>query len=122
MFLAEHTKVRAMLALTESGGTARFLSRFRSSVPIFALSRHESARRKMAMMRDVFPVAFDSRGLPTREAARGAIRQLFGMGLLAESDRVLITSGDHMETHGTTNTLRLLQVGAGGSAEGMGEL
>ena len=122
MFLAEHTKVRAMLALTESGGTARFLSRFRSSVPIFALSRHEGARRKMAMMRDVFPVAFDSRGLPTREAARGAIRQLFGMGLLAESDRVLITSGDHMETHGTTNTLRLLQVGAGGSAEGMGEL
>ena len=122
MILAEHTKVRAMLALTESGGTARFLSRFRSSVPIFALSRHEGARRKMAMMRDVFPVAFDSRGLPTREAARGAIRQLFGMGLLAESDRVLITSGDHMETHGTTNTLRLLQVGAGGSAEGMGEL
>ena len=122
MFLAEHTKVRAMLALTESGGTARFLSRFRSAVPIFALSRHEGARRKMAMMRDVFPVAFDSRGLPTREAARGAIRQLFGMGLLAESDRVLITSGDHMETHGSTNTLRLLQVGAGGSAEGMGEL
>ena len=122
MFLAEHTKVRAMLALTESGGTARFLSRFRSSVPIFGLSRHEGARRKMAMMRDVFPVAFDSRGLPTREAARGAIRQLFGMGLLSESDRVLITSGDHMETHGSTNTLRLLQVGAGGSAEGMGEL
>jgi pyruvate kinase len=122
MFLAEHTKVRAMLALTESGGTARFLSRFRSSVPIFGMSRHEGARRKMAMMRDVFPVAFDSRGLPTREAARGAIRQLFGMGLLSESDRVLITSGDHMETHGSTNTLRLLQVGAGGSAEGMGEL
>ena len=42
--------------------------------------------------------------------------------LLAESDRVLITSGDHMEVHGTTNTLRLLQVGAGGIAEGLGDL
>jgi pyruvate kinase len=42
--------------------------------------------------------------------------------MLAEGDRVLITSGDHMEQHGSTNTLRLLQVGAGGVAEGMGEL
>jgi len=122
MFLAEHIKVRAMIALTESGGTARFLSRFRSSVPIFGLSRHEGARRKMALMRDVFPIAFDSRGLPTREAARGAIQQLFDLELLAESDRVLITSGDHMEVHGTTNTLRLLQVGSTGNAEGLGEL
>jgi pyruvate kinase len=122
MFLAEHIKVRAMIALTESGGTARFLSRFRSEVPIFGLSRHDGARRRMAMMRDVFPVAFDSRGLPTREAARGAVRQLFQLGLLSVGDRVLITSGDHMEVHGTTNTLRLLQVGPDGSAEGLGEL
>ncbi len=122
MFLAEHVNVRAIIALTESGGTARFLSRFRSEAPIFGLSRHDGARRKMALMRDVYPVAFDSRGLPTREAARGAIRQLFESGLLSEGDRVLITSGDHMEMHGSTNTLRLLQVGAGGHAQGMGEL
>jgi pyruvate kinase len=122
MFLAEHIKVRALVALTESGGTARFLSRFRSEVPIFGLSRHDGSRRRMALMRDVFPIDFDSRGLPTREAARGAIRQLFELGFLGASDRVLITSGDHMEVHGTTNTLRLLQVGPGGSAEGLGEL
>ncbi|MEO8160108.1 MAG: pyruvate kinase [Arenimonas sp.] len=122
MFLAEHIKVRAIIALTESGGTARFLSRFRSDVPIFGLSRHDGARRRMALMRDVFPIDFDSRGLPTREAARGAIRQLFELSLLSVSDRVLITSGDHMEVHGTTNTLRLLQVGADGIAEGLGEL
>ena len=122
MFLAEHIKVRAIIALTESGGTARYLSRFRSRVPIFGLSRHDGSRRKMALMRDVFPVAFDSRGLPTREAARGAIKQLHDLELLAEADRVLITSGDHMEVHGTTNTLRLLKVGADGIAEGLGEL
>jgi len=122
MFLSEHIGVRAIVAMTESGGTARFLSRFRSEVPIFGLSRHDGARRRMAMMRDVFPIDFDSRGMPTREAARGAVRQLFDMGFLAAGDRVLITSGDHMEVHGTTNTLRLLQVGAGGVASGLGEL
>ena len=122
MFLAEHIQVRAIIALTESGGTARYLSRFRSAVPIYGLSRHEGARRRMAMIRDVFPVDFDSHGLPTREAARGAIRQLFEAGLLAEGDRVIITSGDHMERHGATNTLRLLKVGPAGRAEGLGEL
>jgi pyruvate kinase len=122
MFLAEHIKVRAILALTESGGTARYLSRFRSQAPIYGLSRHAPSRRRMAMIRDVFPIDFNSQGQSTREAARGAVRQLFELGLLAEGDRVMVTSGDHMEIHGATNTLRLLQVGPGGKAEGLGEL
>ena len=73
-------------------------------------------------MRDVFPVAFDSRGLATREAAREALKSLFDAGLLAEGDRVVFTSGDHMEQHGATNTLRLLQVGPGGLAQGLGDI
>ena len=122
MFLAEHIQVRAIVALTESGGTARFLSRFRSTVPIFALSAHQRARRRMTMLRDVFPVSFDSDGLPPRKAARAAIQRLFELGLLATGDRVIITSGDHMGQHGATNTLRLLAVGEAGQAEGLGFL
>lgn len=122
MFLSEHIGVRAIVAMTESGGTARFLSRFRSSVPIYGLSRHDRARRKMAMMRDVFPIDFDSRGMATREAARAALKAMFEVNLLAEGDRVIFTSGDHMEHHGATNTLRLLEVGPGGVAQGLGEI
>jgi pyruvate kinase len=76
----------------------------------------------MALMRDVFPINFDSRGLTPREAARGAIRLLAEAGLLEAGNRVVFTSGEHMETHGATNTLRLLEVGANGSASGLGEL
>ena len=76
----------------------------------------------MAMIRDVFPIAFDSRGLAPREAARDAMRVLHDRALLAEGDRVIFTSGDHMEKHGATNTLRLLQMGERGKAEGLGEL
>jgi len=120
MFLSEHIGVRAIVAMTESGGTPRYLSRFRASVPIYGLSRHPGARRRMALMRDVFPVAFDSRGLATREAAREAVRVLYEQGFLAEGDRIIFTSGDHMEQHGATNTLRLLKVGSAGQAEGLG--
>jgi pyruvate kinase len=122
MFLAEHIQVRAIIAMTESGGTARYLSRFRSTVPIYGLSRHGPSRRRMGMMRDVFPIDFDSRGQSPRKAAREAVRHLHALGLLSEGDRVLITSGDHMEQHGATNTLRLLKVGPDGVAEGLGDL
>ena len=122
MFLSEHIGVRAVVAMTESGGTARFLSRFRSSVPIFAFSRHAPARRKMALMRDVFPMDYDSRGQTPREAARGSIRLLVDAGLLQPGDRVVFTSGEHMETRGATNTLRLLEIGEDGRAAGLGEL
>ena len=122
MFLCEHIGVRAIVAMTESGGTARCLSRFRSPVPIYGFSRHPGSRRRMALMRDVFPVDFDSRGLASRDAARQAVKLLFDRGLLAVGDRVVFTSGDHMERHGATNTLRLLQVGPEGLAGGLGDL
>lgn len=122
MFLTEHIGVRAIVAMTESGGTARHLSRFRAKAPVYAFSRHDGARRRMAMMRDVFPIAFDSRGLAPREAAREASRCLYDRGSLAQGDRIIFTSGDHMEKLGATNTLRLLQIGTDGKAEGLGEL
>jgi pyruvate kinase len=47
---------------------------------------------------------------------------LFDVGLLAEGHRVVSTGGDHMEHRGATNTMRLLVVGEGGSAQGLGEI
>ncbi len=122
MFLTEHIGVGAIVAMTESGGTARFLSRFRGKAPIFAFARLPAARHRMALMRDVFPMDYDSRGETPRQAARGSIRKLVEAGLLGAGDRVVFTSGEHMETHGATNTLRLLRVGEDGRAEGLGEL
>jgi len=122
MFLSEHIGVAAIVAMTESGGTARYLSRYRAGPPIYAFSRHAGARRRMALMRDVFPIDYDSRGQTPRQAARGSIQLLVEAGVLDPGNRVVFTSGEHMETHGATNTLRLLQVGKDGRAEGLGEL
>ncbi|QYR53395.1 pyruvate kinase [Lysobacter soyae] len=122
MFLTEHIGVGAIVALTESGGTARFLSRFRSRVPIFAFSNHADSRRRMRLMRDVFPVAFDSTGMQPREAARVAIKHLFDEGALEVGERLVFTSGEAMEQLGATNTLRLLVVDEAGNAAGLGEI
>ena len=122
MFLTEHMDVAAIIAMTESGATARYLSRFRSPVPIYAFTRHADARRRMGLMRDVFPIDFDSRGLAARDAAVSAIKRLHDLGTLEVGERVIFTSGDTMQQHGATNTLRLMEVGEGGIARGLGEL
>ena len=122
MALAAKVNVRAIIALTESGTTAQWLSRYRSSVPIYALSRSASARRRMQLLRDVHPVAFDVSDVEPAQVARAAIRQLFDEGSVAAGDRVLLTHGDHTGRHGGTNTLKLLHVGKDGIAEGLREL
>ncbi|MEO8012503.1 MAG: pyruvate kinase [Dokdonella sp.] len=122
MFLANRIGVRAIVALTESGATARWLSRHRSSVPIYALSRNGAARRRMLLFRDVHPIEFDPQDVGPTQAARDAILHLFRLGHLSVDDRVILTNGDHTGQLGGTNTLKLLRVGAHGIAEGLSDL
>jgi pyruvate kinase len=122
MYLADKIKARAIVALTESGATAQWLSRFRSPVPIYAMTRHIDARQRMTLFRDVYPVAFDPQGTGVQNAAKLAVELLFARGSLVEGDRVVLTTGDHTGLLGGTNTLKLLKVGAGGSPEGMAGL
>ena len=122
MFLAEHIDVRAIVAMTESGGTAGHLSRFHGNAPIYAIAASAAARRRMALMSNVFPVELDTAGLSPRQSARAAVAHLVAQQRLAAGDRLIFTSGENMAVHGSTNTLRLLEVGSDGNACGLGEL
>jgi pyruvate kinase len=122
MFIATQLRARAIVALTESGTTAKWLSRYRTSVPIFALTPSADALRRMLLLRDVKPMAFDSRAGDPVPAVRDAVRQLFESGDLAAGDRVLLTHGDHTGQGGGTNTLKLLSVGEDGIAESLRDL
>ena len=122
MLLASEIGVRAIVALTESGATAQWLSRYRSAVPIYALSPFADARRRMLVLRDVQPVQFTHDTLNPAVSAREAVRQLFAAGKLSEGDRVVLTHGDHIGKGGGTNTLKLLSVGADGMVESLRDL
>src|SRR6185437_12421180 len=122
MFLATQMPIRAIVALTESGTTAQWLSRYRSSVPIYALTPSAEARRRMLLLRDVRPIPFAGHDTYPALVVREAVRQLFQRGDLVEGDRVLLTHGDHTGRGGGTNTLKLLSVGADGIAESLRDL
>jgi pyruvate kinase len=122
MFLATQLPARAIVALTESGTTAQWLSRYRTSVPIYALTPSAEARRRMLLLRDVKSMAFAGHGAYPALVVREAVRQLFESGDLAVGDRVLLTHGDHTGRGGGTNTMKLLSVGEDGIAESLRDL
>ena len=112
MFMATNESVQAIVALTESGSTAQWLSRVQSSVPIFAFSTNPASRRRMALFRDVFPVKQESASGDAEEIVSEALRTLLAHGAVSENDRVIVTMGDRMHRSGGTNTLRFIKLDA----------
>jgi len=98
-----------VVALTESGSTALWMSRVRSDIPIYAFTRHESTRRRVTLYRGVYPIAYDveDRG----EAVYFSIfRLLLGQKLVLESDHIILTKGELSGISGGTNSMQILRV------------
>jgi pyruvate kinase len=114
MITAANVPVTAIIALTESGSTARWLSRVRSPVPIIALSPNRASLRRMRLYQHVFPLFFASEaaeGADSAETGRQAVEHVLQAGLIASGDRVLLTLGDEMGVEGGTNTMKIVTVG-----------
>ena len=110
MYTANHMDVKAIVALTESGSTALWMSRIRSGIPIYAFSRSESTRRRVALYRGVYPVSFDLLA-DAGGAGFGAIsRALKERGLAAVGDRILLTEGSAAGVAGGTNSMKILTI------------
>jgi pyruvate kinase len=110
MFMATNVSVQAIIALTESGSTAQWLSRVRSAVPIYAFSPTASSRMRMQMLRDVYPVRQDLESDDANLVVQSALQKLWQSGALVAGDRVLVTMGDRMNRSGGTNTLRFIKL------------
>lgn len=114
MYAANHLNgTKAIIALTESGQTAKLMSRITSGLPIFALSRHAKTLNKSAIYRGVYPVEFDSTQSNNDALAADVLKAVAAKSNLAEGDTVIFTHGDLMETVGATNTVKILTVNKG---------
>ena len=113
MYTANHMDVEAIIALTESGSTALWMSRIRSDIPIFAFTRHEASRRRVTLYRGVYPIAFDVTHSDTQELDRDVFRILMDKGHVREGDLVIFTRGDLRGVAGGTNDMKILPVTGG---------
>lgn len=116
-FLSTKVSVQAIVAFTESGSTALWLSRVQSPVPIFALSPSTPSRRRMALYRNVYPVSHIAGGEAMESLVLQGLRLLWHRGAIATGDRVILTMGESAGNQGGTNTMRLIKIGADGMPE-----
>lgn len=109
--------ITAIICLTESGNTALCMSRMNASLPIFALTRSEETRCRMALYRGVTGLLFDPKAVQETQGDNAvdgaAMAFLREAGWVHEGDRVLLTKGDTMAVVGQTNTMAVLTVPSG---------
>jgi len=122
MFTAEHVPITAIVTLTESGSTAKWLSRVRSNVPIYAASPLASSRRRIALYRNVFAIANTELGDDMNGIVQQALDTLIQKACIGNGDRVLVTMGERPGIHGGTNCMKLIQINADGETDNQTEL
>jgi len=110
LFTANHLRVKAIAALTQSGSTALWMSRHNAGCPIFALTPEIQAQRKMALYRNVRPLYLEQSS--DREAVlRAAEDLLLAKGQVQLGDMIVLTNGEPMGKSGGTNALKIVRVG-----------
>ncbi|PMR70491.1 pyruvate kinase [Halomonas heilongjiangensis] len=112
MYAANHLAgVAAIACMTASGYTPLIASRIRSGLPIVGLGHSPIAQRRMALYRGVVSLPFDTSEMSATEVNDRALALLVEKGIAEPGDHVILTRGDHMNAHGGTNTLKILEVG-----------
>jgi pyruvate kinase len=110
LFTAHHLGCKAILALTESGSTTLWMSRYRIDVPIYGLTSQPLSQRKMALYRNVRSIL-----MPKHDDRDAALKEaedlLVARGVLKPGDTYAITCGEPMGYPGGTNMLKVCRVG-----------
>lgn len=108
--IAEFTEASYLCVFTESGDSARRMSRLRHGLPIIAFTPNEATRRRLAMTWGVRSYLVD-RKTHTDELFSQVDDVLIGNGLAVPGDRVIVTAGSPPGLEGSTNDLRVHRVG-----------
>ncbi|MDP2165594.1 MAG: pyruvate kinase [Hydrogenophaga sp.] len=106
LFAAHHLKAKAIVALTESGSTALWMSRHSVRMPIYAVTSSLTAQRKMTLYRNVRPLLMDT-SADRDTALADAEAHLKNRGIVNSGDVYAITVGEPMGSPGGTNTLKI---------------
>lgn len=104
--LADHLKTQAIVAPTQSGLTARHISRFRPDRPIIALATNKITVQRLCLFWGCLPrLLKDPRD--TDDMIEKAAAASLDTGYVSKGDLVVITAGHPLWVAGTTNMVRV---------------
>lgn len=107
MYAANHLKVQAIACLTESGKTAKTISRISSSIPIFAISKNTSTLNRSVLFRGVFPLLLNTN---KNNADKAIIQILKKNNFIKKEDKIILTKGEIYGKIGSTNLMKILDI------------
>ncbi|MDP1603522.1 MAG: pyruvate kinase [Legionella sp.] len=110
MHAANHFPIQAIIALTESGASAIWMSRQQSKVPIYAVSANARTVNKLSLVNNVFPIFFDYHTLSSDKVNQQVIKHLTKLGLIQTDTFVLLTRGHIIGQAGGTNCMEIIRV------------
>ncbi len=110
LFTAYHLRCKAIVALTDSGSTALWMSRHDVDVPIYALTPRLRTLRKLALFRNVKAYELEQSN-DSDAVLKAAEHLLLAKGIVQQGDLIVLTVGEPMGQAGGTNTLKIVQVG-----------
>jgi len=101
---------KAILTATESGYTARMISKYRPKSPIIAVTPNEQVMNRLALIWGVLPVKGEMVS-STDEMFEMAVEAAVNQNQLKLGDLVVITAGVPVGRSGTTNLIKIHHVG-----------
>ena len=110
MYTARHYEVTAILALTESGSTAKWLSQSLSGIPIYAVTPHAWTQRRVTAFRGVHPISFNMNKKSDKPIEVQAVKKILEDKIIKKGDLLLVTRGELAGVQGGTNTMKIIMV------------
>ena len=109
--VAESVGATAILAFTQTGGTAALVAKYRPALPIIAVTPSATVRRQMALYGGVRSLKVPIQG-STEQQITYVEKAVLEGGLLKKGDVVVITMGSPISDPGTTNLLKIHKLGS----------
>ncbi len=102
--------VNAIITPTESGHTARMISKYRPKAPIVAVTSDDHIFRRLALVWGVYP-QISQTATTTDEMLEFAVEASVNSTIVKHGDLVVITAGVPVGESGTTNIMKIHIVG-----------
>jgi len=105
--VARHCNAAAIVVLTETGHTARLLSRLRPPMPVFAFMKDDRVYHQLSLNWGVYPFLLEGPEEGLDAMVVQTLRTCKAKGALRAGDRVVFLAGLPLSRRGTTNVIRV---------------
>ncbi len=108
---SKEQKIKGFLVFTESGKTARMLSRYRPHVAIYSFCPNEELVNKLAInyaVKPIFQKSLKSKNEIVKDDIREALEILKNAGSCQDGDRFIVLHGDYWTSESGTSTIRVI--------------